>query len=73
MTTARGEPAPELLTAREAEVLAHLDQGLSNKAIAQRLLVSAGTVKTHTHRIYRKLGVRSRTAAIARARELGLL
>ena len=72
-TAARGEPARELLTPREAEVLALLDQGLSNKAIAQRLFVSTGTVKTHTHRLYRKLDVPSRTAALARARELGLL
>jgi LuxR family maltose regulon positive regulatory protein len=62
----------EPLTGREAEVLHLLDQGLSNREIAARLFLSEGTVKTHTHRLYRKLGVQSRTSALARARELGL-
>ena len=69
---ALGEPMLEPLTGREAEVLHLLDQGLSNREIAARLFLSEGTVKTHTHRLYRKLGVQSRTSALARARELGL-
>ncbi len=68
-----GDTVVEPLTPREAEVLRLLDQGLSNRQVATRLFLSEGTVKTHTHRLYRKLGVRSRTAALARARELHLL
>ncbi|MBN1459913.1 MAG: hypothetical protein JXA57_10260 [Armatimonadetes bacterium] len=63
----------EPLTSRETEVLRLLEQGLSNRQLAARLFLSEGTVKTHTHRLYRKLGVGSRTAALARARELHLL
>lgn len=67
------DSAVESLTPREAEVLRLLNQGLSNRQLATRLFLSVGTVKTHTHRLYRKLGVRSRTAALARARELHLI
>ena len=45
---------------------------MSNGEIAERLVVSVGTVKTHVHTIIDKLGVRSRTQAVARARELAL-
>jgi LuxR family maltose regulon positive regulatory protein len=54
-------------------VLELLAQGLSNREIAERLFITVGTVKTHVHNIYGKLGVRGRTQAAARARELGLL
>jgi LuxR family maltose regulon positive regulatory protein len=47
--------------------------GLSNAEIAAQLIVTVGTVKTHIKSIYGKLGVHSRTQAVARARELGLL
>ena len=63
----------EQLTGREAEVLQLLAEGLSNQEIAERLVVSEGTIKTHTHNLYGKLGVRSRTQAVARAQELKLI
>jgi LuxR family maltose regulon positive regulatory protein len=47
--------------------------GLSNREIAARLVVTEGTVKTHVHNLGGKLGSRSRTQTLARARELGLL
>ncbi len=63
----------EMLTKREIDVLILLSQRLSDKEIADRLVLSPVTVKKHTQRIYRKLGVNSRRAAVARARRLGLL
>jgi len=60
------------LTEREVEVLALLAAGASNRAIAERLFVTEGTVKRHTHNIYRKLEVNNRTQAVVRANELGL-
>jgi LuxR family maltose regulon positive regulatory protein len=67
------QPLIEPLTERELEVLRLLAEGLSNQAIAARLVVALGTVKTHTASLYRKLDVTSRTQAVARAAELGLL
>lgn len=61
------------LTAREVEVLERLAHGDSNEAIAAALFLSRATVKTHLVHIYDKLGVTSRTAAVARARERGIL
>jgi len=61
------------LTPRELDVLHLINQGLSNKDIADKLVIALNTVKRHTSSIYGKLGVRSRTQAIARARELGLI
>jgi ATP/maltotriose-dependent transcriptional regulator MalT len=61
------------LTPREVEVLRLLVTGASNKAIAEALVVSLPTVKTHISRILDKLGVQTRNAAAARARELRLL
>ena len=49
-----------------------LADGLTNQEIAERLVVTVGTVKTHVHHIYGKLNVRSRTEAAARARALNL-
>jgi len=70
-------PIPQLLveplSERELQVLRLVAEGMSNGEIAQRLVVSVGTVKTHVHNIIAKLGVRSRTQAVARARELALL
>ena len=63
----------ELLSPRELEVLALVAAGLSNQDIADRLIVSISTVKKHINNIYGKLDVISRTQALKRARELGLI
>lgn len=63
----------EPLTRRELEVLQLLAAGYSNQQIADHFIVAIGTVKSHTAQIYGKLGVNSRTHAIATARKLGLL
>ena len=63
----------EPLSAREREILQLIAQGLSNRQVAQQLFISPGTVKKHTANIYGKLGVHSRTQAVARARTLGIL
>lgn len=59
----RPEQALAALTGREREVLALLAEGLSNKAIANRLYLSVRTVEGHLAKLYTKLGVRSRTEA----------
>jgi LuxR family maltose regulon positive regulatory protein len=64
---------PEPLSGRETEVLALMAAGESNAEIAGRLFVSTTTVKTHVNNLYRKLGTSSRTRAVARARDLGLI
>lgn len=61
------------LTAREAEVLALVADGLSNQQISQHLFLSQATVKSHLVHIFTKLGVDSRTAAVARAAARGLI
>jgi LuxR family maltose regulon positive regulatory protein len=63
----------EPLSEREQEVLRLVADGMSNGEIAERLIVSVGTVKTHVHSILEKLGATSRTEAAARARELQML
>lgn len=63
----------EPLSEREVEVLGLIAQGLSNREIAQRLVLSVGTVKVHTRNIYGKLGVGSRTQALAQAARYKLL
>jgi len=62
-----------LLTTREREILGLMAAGKTNPQIAAQLIIGAGTVKTHTLNIYRKLEVANRTQAIVRAQELGLL
>jgi ATP/maltotriose-dependent transcriptional regulator MalT len=66
-------PLPDPLTRRELEVLSLMAEGLSNPAMAERLIVSVGTVKAHTNKIYMKLGVKNRVQAIAQARKLHML
>ena len=63
----------EPLTERELEVLRLLVAGLSNAAMAQELVITVGTVKRHVNSIYGKLGVNSRTQAVAHAHSLHLL
>jgi LuxR family transcriptional regulator, maltose regulon positive regulatory protein len=63
----------EQLSDRELEVLRLLSTDLAGPGIARHLMVSLSTVRTHTQRIYAKLGVNSRRAAVRRAEELGLL
>lgn len=58
---------PPGLTEREVEVLHLLRDGLTNKEIAGRLVISTGTVRTHLENIFEKLGAHTRTAAVARA------
>jgi LuxR family maltose regulon positive regulatory protein len=78
-TTIRSSQTPlaqslvEPLSEREIEVLVLIAAGLKNREIGRELYITTGTVKRHTNHIYGKLGVHSRTAAVARARELGLL
>jgi DNA-binding CsgD family transcriptional regulator len=61
------------ITPRELEVLELIAAGLSNKEIAERVFVSENTVKTHSSRVFDKLGARRRTQAVQRGKELGLI
>ncbi len=61
------------LSDRELAVLRLVAAGHSNQEIADALFLAVGTVKKHTHNIYGKLGVRSRTGALRAAAEQGLL
>jgi predicted ATPase/DNA-binding CsgD family transcriptional regulator len=65
--------AGESLTQRELQILGLIADGLSNQDIAGRLVMSVGTIKWYSGQIYKKLAVRSRTQAVARARWLGFL
>ena len=67
------QPLIEPLSERELQVLRLVAAGKSNLEIAAELVLAVGTVKAHNSNIYGKLGVRSRTQAVARARELNLL
>jgi PAS domain S-box-containing protein len=70
---AGGAEAMQHLTKREREVLPLLGRGLTTRQIAEQLMIVPGTVKSHTERIFAKLGVTSRAQAAVRAIELGLL
>ncbi|MEV0897526.1 response regulator transcription factor [Actinoplanes sp. NPDC049802] len=66
-------PAPPALSARETEVLRLVAAGLTNAEIGKRLFISEATVKTHLLRIFNKLDVADRTAAVTTAMRHGLL
>jgi LuxR family maltose regulon positive regulatory protein len=66
-------PSAEPLSDRELQVLDLIAAGLPDREIAGQLVLSLHTVKSHSRSIYRKLGVRNRTQAVARARRLGIL
>jgi len=70
-----GSPSPlvEPLTPRELQVLRLVAEGCSNREIARELVITLSTVKKHTGSIYGKLGVTSRTQALSRALQLGLI
>jgi DNA-binding NarL/FixJ family response regulator len=76
LTQPAADPAapdlPDGLTPREAEVLALIAEGLTNAEIADRLVVSAATVKTHVNHIFGKTGARDRAAAVVYAYSHGL-
>lgn len=63
----------EPLSERELEILQHLATGASNREIASQLYITEGTVKNHVTNILGKLGVRDRTQAALKAREMGLI
>ncbi|MBI5824695.1 MAG: tetratricopeptide repeat protein [Chloroflexi bacterium] len=67
------QPLIDPLSERELEVLQLIAQGLSNQELTRKLFVTLSTVKGHNLRIFAKLQAKSRTEAVARARELGLL
>jgi len=66
-------PLIEPLSQRELKILQLIAQGLSNREIGERLFLALDTIKGHNRKIFDKLQVHSRTEAIARAQELGLL
>jgi ATP/maltotriose-dependent transcriptional regulator MalT len=61
------------ITKRELEILEHIAQGLSNREIAGKLFVSENTVKTHSSRLFDKLGAKRRTQAVQIGKEIGLI
>jgi DNA-binding CsgD family transcriptional regulator len=61
------------ITRRELEVLELMAQGMSNREIAEKLYVSENTIKTHSSRVFDKLGAKRRTQAVQFGKELGLL
>ncbi|GAC1346595.1 MAG: hypothetical protein NVSMB18_29270 [Acetobacteraceae bacterium] len=70
---AEAEPARPPLTPRELEILTCLGDGLSNKAVARRLGISAHTVKFHLEAVFAKLGATSRAEAVAKGLRRGLI
>lgn len=73
MSAPKPEPLVEPLSERETDILRLLAAGSSNKEIGATLFITEGTVKNHITNILGKLGVRDRTQAALKARELGLL
>jgi DNA-binding NarL/FixJ family response regulator len=72
-TAARAPAPPEVLSAREAQILALLAEGLVNKEIATRLGISRHTVKTHLAALFHKLGVSTRAEAVAAGARAGVI
>ena len=66
-------PLAEPLSEREIEILRLVAQGLANQQVADRLFITLGTTKWHLNNIYGKLGVASRTQAVALARQLKII
>jgi DNA-binding NarL/FixJ family response regulator len=73
VTESRAPSHVAVLTSRELEVLNHIAAGESNQEIARHLVVTLPTVKRHVSNIFDKLAVTSRTQAVARARQRGVL
>ena len=69
----KDQPLVEPISERELEILCLLADGLSNREIAEKLVISVGTTKSHVHHILEKLGSASRMQAVAKAGEIGLL
>jgi LuxR family maltose regulon positive regulatory protein len=69
----RAQPLVEAMSERELEILRLMAKGLSNREIAERLVITVGTTKSHVHHILEKLGTESRMQAATKARELGLV
>jgi len=65
--------ARNILTPREIEIVKMVAEGFGNREVAERLFISEGTVKTHLHTIYEKLGFKGRVQLVAYVRENGLL
>lgn len=72
-TAVNARPVPDPLSKRELEVLKMLATDLSGPEIANRLIISLNTMRTHTKNIYSKLGVNSRRTAVRRAQELHII
>ena len=72
-TTTDNAGTPFVPSSRELEILRHLATGLSNREIAAELYISLNTMKTHVRSLYRRLGVSSRSHAVAAGRARGLL
>jgi DNA-binding NarL/FixJ family response regulator len=73
LVTRMRAPAAENLTPREIEVLGAVSEGLTNAEIGRRLFIGEATVKTHLLRVFTKLGVDDRTAAVTVAMQRGIL
>jgi LuxR family transcriptional regulator, maltose regulon positive regulatory protein len=67
------ERGRQFLTIKEQEVLQLIHEGLSNKLISKRMMISQATVKTHVNNMYKKLGVANRVLAVEKAKQAGLL